>query len=248
MSHSLDGISLKIIRAQEHLNAVKDEITGYHRMNPYTIRAEKKGEVWEFAPIVRQEPPLYLSAIVGDCVTNLRSALDYIIWGLCSRHAGRILEPPPIGRDKPYFPIFQDSNRYQEMAKRLARYKIPASVLAEIESVQPYHGGYEPLWCLRILVNQDKHRLPLLTIGITSTMYLNVADVAESEACTSLSVAESMLPAGFTPNNMQVDSQITGYVTFKDTGMPREPVDVTLENILVTVRGSVVPRFAPFLK
>src|SRR5437588_3554710 len=41
-------------------------------------------------PLVPGVPPLRLSTIIGDCVTNARAALDYIVWELAQRY----FQPP----------------------------------------------------------------------------------------------------------------------------------------------------------
>jgi len=168
MADALAGARLKIIRAQKHLDSLKDELARYTQSKPYGLTVENDRDVvgmvrpnWH----ITCDPDAYLGTIVGDCLCNLRSALDYVAWELASKHVGRPLVGPPSGKDRITFPIVSGANSFGDSRKVFARYKIPTSAIDEIESVQPYGGGYHPLWLLNLLVNSDKHRLPVLARG-----------------------------------------------------------------------------------
>lgn len=245
---SVDGINLKVVRAEQHLNALKDEMGKYYRAadaNPSVVRIEDMGELWSFTLGEVLEPPMILSAIVGDCATNLRAPLDYIARALHESVAG------PLGIDaiSPTFPIYTDETNFQRNT-RLADLHIPATALAEVKAVQPFasNAGYEPLAFLHALTNRDKHRLPLLTMIFGGHAFARLMIGGQGgEAVTSLSFAKWSFPEGWTPSRMDMDIELAGIIAFCDPGMPREPIDVTLQNILVTVRDRVVPRFLPFI-
>jgi hypothetical protein len=83
MRHPLDGARLKIVRAQKHLDSLKDEISRYLDTHPYEFPTEHEGNVVAARPaIVSEPPPLELGCIAGDCFSNLRKSLDYIAWEL----------------------------------------------------------------------------------------------------------------------------------------------------------------------
>jgi hypothetical protein len=171
--HPLDGARLKVVRAEKHLNALQDEIGRYLDTHPYEFPTEHEGDVVTAkSAVVKTEPPLDLGCIFGDCLTNLRSSLDYIAWELAVRHS-----PAPVveGKDIIYFPLAKDATDFGTKRRAdLARYSIPAPALDLIESVQPYHTGYESLRLLTTLGNKDKHRLPLLTVGQADTSSIQV--------------------------------------------------------------------------
>lgn len=116
--------------------------------------------------------------IIGDCLHNLRSALDNLVYELALAHIGidrltedcaRILE----------FPIFGD----REMNERECRNKIGCihpDAQATIKCLQPHNRGDEfasdPLWKLQQLNNIDKHRVPHITMLAVST-YADFPDV-----------------------------------------------------------------------
>jgi hypothetical protein len=258
MREPLDGARLKVVRAQHHLETLKDEIGAYVDKQPYQIVAETDSDgVWRVGPAVTIQPPLPLSTIIGDCVTNARAALDYITWQLALKYF-----PKPFDRENARkwvaFPIVRDP-AHQNLVRRVngfADRAVPALAIDEIKAVQPYNTGYEPMGWLEELVNEDKHRLPVLTIGHLVSADVDVFMKNNGEyglvGQTGNSLAFLGFPAGYlptqTPDNrgyMQVKGKATGFVAFEDVTMPREPVDRTLEQIIETV-SNIIPRFDCF--
>ncbi len=94
----------------------------------------------------------------GDCVHNLRSSLDHVIYALAVKNTGQ--NPPPKAGSL-YFPIFDSPEKYREKAGRLAPLSDRAK--AFIESLQPYNSGNSHrsfiLRALNEFDNSDKHRL-----------------------------------------------------------------------------------------
>src|SRR5437868_3625124 len=97
MPHPLDGSKLKVIRAQEHLDSLKTEIRRYLKDQPSeaisygTDHPDALFVIHNFPDNLSfPSPPVLFSAIIGDCVTNARAALDYIMWELAQRY----LTPP----------------------------------------------------------------------------------------------------------------------------------------------------------
>lgn len=166
MSKTLDGARLKLARAEEHLDTLKAEIRSYLETRPYECDTRTEGAVITAPRPTVIDPPPRLGTIVGDCVYNLMASLDYVIWELANRYAGRALVPPPDGTDKPSFPLFADETRFAKNTCHFRRrYKIPEAAVDVIKQVQPFNAGYEPLFLLYQLVNQDKHRMPLLALA-----------------------------------------------------------------------------------
>src|SRR5258708_4121976 len=167
MSHPLDGARLKIARAQEHLDCLKAAIQEYEVANPYAITIDNDPKQVGGKADVTKHPAPRLGAIIGDCLHNLSSALDYVMWEVAGTFAGRVLIAPPHGHDKPYFPLFGTLDRFKNYMARLndptkSNYKIPDTVISVFEAVQPYQAGYGPLGLLKKLINADKQRLPVV--------------------------------------------------------------------------------------
>jgi hypothetical protein len=108
------------------------------------------------------------SLIIGDCLHNLRAALDNLAYDLAVAHTGK--EPLPSKfASRSEFPIFTDKNlpKFFDVLGGVA-----PSAQAEIEGLQPYHRGeklrHDFLWQLNKLSNIDKHRLPHPTVVATA--------------------------------------------------------------------------------
>ena len=177
MKHPLDGAKLKIVRAQKHLNALKNDIALYLSTNPYEFPTEQDGDVLTARPAIIKagcEPSDEFSCIIGECVGALRHSLDYIAWEIAKRFH---VPPPIVGKNRDIsFPILDSptgdsADRFAKMAKKWC---FPADAISLIQSIQPYHAGYEPLGALAFLTNTDKHCLPLLTIAYAKTSSIKV--------------------------------------------------------------------------
>jgi hypothetical protein len=122
-------------------------------------QSDAEGSRYAFVVEVKKPPPLdRWSLIDGDCIHNLRSALDALIYALAVRDSGS--NPPPVERSL-QFPItgsVGDFNRSLAMIRPLA-----PGTQTRIERAQPYnrwHPQLPPLLCLlNKFDNLDKHRL-----------------------------------------------------------------------------------------
>jgi len=157
MPHPLDDARLKVDRAHEHLADIKAEIARYLDTTPYEFPREHEGDVFTAKPaIIKQEPPHRLRSIVGDVLGNLRPILDYIAWQLASKHSSK---PVVSGKDRIYFPLSKDALPPKNLTELETKYGVPSAVTSLIESVQPYHAGYESLRVLNALVNEDNRHV-----------------------------------------------------------------------------------------
>jgi hypothetical protein len=267
MPHPLDGSRLKVIRAQEHLDSLKAEIGMYLNNDPYEIIPNEQPKPGQYSGTIRVKvpPPLRLSAVIGDCVTNCRAALDYIVWELASHYFNPRFDPKKReDRQITSFPIYRDAldENYLHRLKRLADRHVPAGAIDRIKAAQPYNGGYESLWLLHELVNSDKHRAPLLTIGHIGNFEISFAEPADIDwrggrdhgygirgaagGVQSIATRGGTERVAFTSSAMHVNAQATVYVAWPDVTVPDEPVDLTLEKIIRTV-ANIVPGFDLFL-
>jgi hypothetical protein len=273
MQHPLDGARLKVIRAQEHLDALKAEIAIYLEEQPHEVRSQPARHPYhaglagsypayyaasplhELPIIVPGEPPLRLSTIIGDVVTNARAALDYIVWELTQRYFN-----PPFDitdyndRRITAFPIDPKSKGrpLQAHLDALQKRGIPADPINEIQAVLLDNAPDKPLGWLHELVNRDKHRMPLLTVGHYDEMtvtFTTPAIYADISGPTS-SIVMPREPITGEPPALQADVQMKAevaiYLAWKDVPMPREPVERTLVQIVKTV-ANIIPQFDTFL-
>ena len=88
---------LKLGRAEEHANTFCRELKAWVDSDPYVIgkKVNTDGSRHSnFIKDIKTNPPLdRWSCIVGDCIHNLRSALDHFIYAAAIRESGRIPLP-----------------------------------------------------------------------------------------------------------------------------------------------------------
>src|ERR1039457_177878 len=160
-----------------------------------------------------------------------------------SHYVGRRLVGPPDGKDRPYFPIFEAPKACSGYLDRLSHYKIPACAFDEIKAVQPYGGGYQPLWLLYLSENADKHRLPIVVLPHVQAVTIFVRHNTPQER--GAFPADTLPPSGNIDDSVDVDAQASVYISWVEKFMPPEPVERTLENIVKCV-ADIVPRFDRF--
>jgi hypothetical protein len=257
VKHPLDSARFKVVRAQEHLCALAREIRGYLDTDPYVIPIEHNQDFVRVQSAVSTcDPPLSVSVMVGDCLTNLRAALDYVVWQLALRHFDPPLNSKPTDRQWVSFPIATEPKGYAGKINGFAKRQMPTDALRIIQDVQPDKAGYESLGWLNTLVNEDKHRMLLTMVAAVHTSRLWLTDsngrrIASASGVTSMISSMDFLTDPRTGTawadhaGVKVDGDVAVYITFRDISMPRVPVDRTLEQIVETV-ANVIPRFDQF--
>jgi hypothetical protein len=157
---NLLGCRYKISWAQHHFDDLKTNIDDFFTRNKYVVIVERGGGGHErFVARVKNPPEMPWipwSLMIGDCVHNLRSALDYLVWELAGA------DPKDIHT---MFPIYTNPTKYAQGARtRIAR--LPAEVQVLIEKLQPYNSApteelanKSALAALNRLNNADKHQL-----------------------------------------------------------------------------------------
>lgn len=168
MADLLDGAGRKLDRAKEHLTVFNHESTTWLAQENFCrLEFEDHGDERWYVLESLAVPPPRLSAILGDCVQNLRSSLDYLAWAL-------VLANKCAPGDWTYFPIYRKWKAGAKFSPKCVTGMNPRAV-AIIEKLQPYYGGKNPdtdlLWFIRELSNTDKHR--------ELTIVLNQAVVTE---------------------------------------------------------------------
>lgn len=255
--HPLDGIRLKVIRAQEHLDAIFKVIEpmrdGKFRIiskyDPDSGLCRLTADFPKVAPA--------LSVIIGDCLHNMRSSLDHLIWQLVINNGRR---PSKANQ----FPISNHAIGFkgQLMRDRLCGVHLKAKTL--IDALQPYRRGQpdcdlHPLWALNELANLDKHRtLALVTVvsfgydvdfkprdGTVGPFRINMVGANIADGADIIGIRPEHPPADIS-DEMDVDSQGSFLVTLQDPPTVGRDVRTVLQEILDFVRQEVSPRFEPF--
>jgi hypothetical protein len=257
MNEFLNGAQLKLVRAQEHADSLRAEIRMFLQEHHYEVKSRQVGYLqWELTPVINALPPLRLSTIIGDCLVNARSALDYVMFGLATRYFVPSLDMTKRGDlGITHFPLYQLYDQkgapHPTRVKRfatLAMRQLPKTILDTLEAAQPYQPGKESLFWLRDLVNKDKHRMPILTIGcIPKADFLKVVHGVKTIIAANVSGALNHTDANIGQTGVRVDCHPTIFVMLKDhPALPRIPVDVLLQQIIDCV-ANIIPRFEGFL-
>ena len=168
----LGGVRIKLARAHHHIQDLKrilDPVT--EAMNsPGNIYGEPDGgDPTKLVHRVREVPTIDTawSAMVGDALHNMRSALDHLAWQLVNLDGGSPCEHTQ-------FPIFDSRTnakgnpREVTIQPQIRRQDIRAA----LDEVQPYQDvtpTETELSVISTLNNRDKHRLLLTMAGVLNT-------------------------------------------------------------------------------
>ncbi len=162
----LSSVTAKLGRAEYHANAIKEQTTPWLNPDLYGITQEANADFTRYRLIFHIKgdgPPLERwSLMSGDCVHNLRSALDHLVYAVAIRQSKK--NPPPCC-DFLQFPICDTFAAFEKdtTGKRSKLGEIRRETVAVFERLQPYkrfHPVIPPLLSIiRNFDNTDKHRL-----------------------------------------------------------------------------------------
>jgi hypothetical protein len=160
----LEGVRAKLLRAQDHFEdfdrrveaSLASESDGGTIPLTSKVDEDRHSITFGIPPSKPLDPALPL--IIGDCVHNLRSALDHLVLQLALLKGTSITE----AADKTSFPVCLLRKDFRSKTKRFVDLIKPEALTA-IEDFQPYKTSDPPdtafLWLLSELDIIDKHRL-----------------------------------------------------------------------------------------
>ena len=170
------GVRIKVERAKEHFRDLQARYERFLEAKPYrAIRDDEShtgGLVWRVE--VSEQPPLYGSAIAGDCVHNLRSSLDLLVCEMVRA------EGNPI-KDHTGFPVYKSADAYANVLKSRDFGKVkgaPKCAVDLIMKAKPYEGANNPFGRLHQLDIADKHKL-LVPVGMAHVHTVNTYTLAD---------------------------------------------------------------------
>lgn len=145
------GPRAKIKRAKKHVHELRGVHNRFAESEPYDLIAEDDGVNLTQHVVIRAEPPIELSLILGDALHNMRSALDLVFCQLVE--ANNLIVA--CGDS---FPVHATRDRYEPGGKRQIKARVSPEAFEIIDSLNPYRGGNDALWTLHKLDIVDKHR------------------------------------------------------------------------------------------
>jgi len=260
---------LKVDRAEKHLKELKSKMRTYAAKHPYrAVRARQpKGQrdIWVYTLEMTKEPDPKMAVIVGDCLYNLRSALDHLAVGMAP-NSRRSKAAFPVEFTDPWETDASGSFVYPDERRESFRTKVrgmPDEVVAMIKVAQPYQRTpdelkIDALALISRLENADKHR-QLITLGYgvedVHTIVTARDDILEQHALGFRESGAEVAKFGFSgrrpPPESEVKVQISGTASVAikiadvdgNFGMPQ-----SLEILIGWVRNSAIPEFTPYVR
>lgn len=161
----LSSVRVKINRARKHLADLDAAIRDFEAGRPYDFTTNKDAnvpscEIHHFRLLTAI--PDEWGAIVGDCVHNLRSALDHLAVALVKANGG-------TPGDYTAFPVGSDETHFRTSAiKRLdGASEAAIKIVSELKS---YAGGDDTIWQIHRIDIADKHVL-LIPVAAAHKMF-----------------------------------------------------------------------------
>jgi hypothetical protein len=168
--------------------------------------------------------PWEIPYIIGDCIQNLRSSLDYLARELCVRTGNDPAET------RAAFPVCSTPKCFRDEIDR-SLMGLNQPMRTAIEEIQPYKTGQgvfslTNLWILHDLCNVNKHRRILLAV-------LKVWDLPYGDG-------------GASASDVEVNREFVASIAFDEgTAKAREVLGFTNEMISY-VEAFLLPRFEKF--
>ncbi len=163
------SVDLKLARADFQVRTLCDQISTWTSQHPVNAKCELREERLGFRLILEdftEPPPLdEWGLLLGECVHNLRSALDNLAFAL-----SRLQCDPPQNPKIIAFPIYKNEKKFDEGGRSRIK-QMPAEAASLIEQLQPFQRerddvegtpDTDALIMLQELNNEDKHRVPLI--------------------------------------------------------------------------------------
>jgi hypothetical protein len=233
--HRLAGVVAKFNWSKHQFDVLRSEIGEFFDQDPkpHFSRGYFDTDTWEWIELfqVREEPPLRWGVMLGDCVHNLRSALDHLICQLTMLDGGTMADCA-----KTQYPI---ASKSEAQFEGMADHRIPGlseKHRAMVKMTQPYNAGdraeFHPLNALAELSNADKHRLINPTFCAMKSSAKEVLDrLVGSYQGDGASPVHSwwMLERG-----SSLEHDAAWFRIVFDRSIITEPVDVEMSGILRT--------------
>jgi hypothetical protein len=233
----MESVDAKMIRAHEHLETLEREIKEYLSTIKVEIVLKTDPALpnpWLVTWANDYIPPIRLSVLLGDCVHNMRSALDNLVCGLA-----KTVDPGCECRGG--FPYRKDEADWNKNFKKDLK-GVPPAAQQIIKSLQPWNdvSKQSPLLMLNKLSNGDKHRTCNFTLAyghdLRFRVHGNDGSIIDIPYKKPLYLGEPhtvplpMLSAAAVIPSARVEAAGRLVITLRDDGI--SPVDTPVEHVL----------------
>lgn len=265
MISGIESAKLKLVRATEHIEAIKNILATYSISDSNRVTTESNGE--EHINVILK-PPADISIMSGEVIYQIRSALDHLAFDLVKRNPQNIVLPktwtsrsklplltvvpmrgnPPVPCDVPL--------PYGFFASDLPG--ITEGAHAFIEMLQPYNtrgpwflGTFNAMGVVERLSKIDKHRHLNITVGRVRQNEIVTFDSGRTHGTWTIlddktklqNVVGTEYPMG---RAVDVERTFATIVTFDEGTLPdasKIPVSVVLDFCAYVVETFVIPGF-----
>lgn len=179
MNDMMRSVELKFVRAHAQIEALAQDVTAWTSQGPMTPECKLREGRLGYQVVMGEysvPPPLeQWGLLFGECIHNIRSALDNLTYALARLHLD-----PPARPNQIQFPIYQDEALFEKNGRRDISQLPPAAALM-IEQLQPFQRNHpddpgtpatDPLVLLQWQSNTDKHRVPSVVL-LNATQFQN---------------------------------------------------------------------------
>jgi len=223
----------KIFRAKEHYDSLVAE--GQRQLQGYAgkLVVEVNAAMNTFSPRFEDEPVLSkrLPLIIGDCLQNVRSSLDYLVWEL-------VLAANCKPTKQHAFPICETPDAFKACIKGKRLDGLSGDAITEIEALQPYTEGKDfrqhVFWALDELCNINKHRRILVTCVKPGV----ARQVPGSDKYTAVTKDIT--------GKMDMDTELIAFVAFNERGFENAPDVSAILSEMVESVVRILPNFDRF--
>lgn len=274
MRISLDDAWDKLRWANQHFDVLRSQIEPFEQRDSHSIRVEADPDAgkYEFYITGLEVPDPDWGLMIGDCLHNARTALDYVMVRLWALVTGQ--DPQDV--DRVQFPIYNDPKTFASATGELRKELAFSGYLAHIEALQPFNSWNPSVWGfgddatpaslphaldrLSLLDNIDKHRVVHATwngvrfwggssvfrdapASFRGIASSTTIDPLEDGAEVGHCFFEAPLPGEWTPTEVQMKGYFPIQVAFPDPS----PVKGVLEILPWCLSGvdAVLAIFAP---
>lgn len=232
---------MKVARADRHIESLQNAILRYLRRHPFKLVIQAgPNNTREMVFKVREEVPMETSAIIGDAIHNMRTALDILACDLVRLNGAN---------DKGvYFPFSETDVDFDDMIKRRNMHRAAPAVVDLLRTMKPYHGGNAALRGIHDLDIADKHKALIPVGGLFRLPNIRIADETGTRGLIE-NVAVGFVRDGYVAvkvdamRGAEIGREIPGeYHLVFDMDVPfgaARPVVPTLQNLAQLTSGVI---------
>jgi hypothetical protein len=251
----MESADAKMARAKEHLDTLYAEAGVFFESTKRNFILKSNGqEAWVVHYIEDSIPPIRLGVLLGECVFNMRSALDNLVCGLI-----RTKDSHATCKGT-QFPISSTEKQWEKNWQKHLKGVEPAAQKM-IRDLQPCFRmstvpEHDPLSILNVLCNSDKHRAVTLTLAyshdLTVKVHANDGKVYVWKATEPLYAGDvHTIPLDLDPATIQPSARVetsgTEVLIIREIGpWGQRPVWSVLTDLYEYVRDRVVIPLKPF--